>query len=85
MLLNAEKRAPKTCTHECFFFLSKKWIGALRIETSYYPTTLECLLERRLEKKDVSGAAAFLDLLLRMHPEDRARPEAVIDHPWFTE
>jgi len=38
-----------------------------------------------MEERDVPQAAAFLETLLKVYPEDRARPEDIIDHPWFSD
>ncbi|KAF8953644.1 kinase-like domain-containing protein [Flammula alnicola] len=68
--------------------LSGQWFtedGALRIDTTYYPITLGSVLERHLEKGDVLGTTAFLEMLLRIRPEDRAMPEDIIDDQWFSD
>lgn len=62
-----------------------KYLGALRIETTYYPIALGTVLERHIEKRDVPQATDFLERLLKIRPEDRARPEDIIDHPWFSD
>jgi len=62
-----------------------KYLGALRIETTYHPITLGTVLERHIEEKEVAQATAFLETLLKVRAEDRARPEDIIDHPWFSD
>jgi len=42
-------------------------------------------LERHIEKRDVPQTTAFLEMLLKVRPEDRARPEDILDHPWFSD
>ena len=65
--------------------LCLKCLGALRIETTYYPIALGTVLERHIEKRDVPHATAFLETLLKVRPEDRAWPEDILDHPWFSD
>ena len=62
-----------------------KYLGALRIETTYYPIALGTVLERHIEKRNVPQATDFLETLLKVRPEDRARPADIIDHPWFSD
>ncbi|KAF8161647.1 kinase-like domain-containing protein [Crassisporium funariophilum] len=67
---------------------SRRWFtedGALRIDTTYYPISLDSVLERHIEKSDVSGATSFLETLLKLRPENRARPQDIIDHQWFSD
>lgn len=60
------------------------WVGLLRIETTYYPVSLASILERHIERSEVEGTTQFLGTLLRLKPEDRANPEDIIDHEWFS-
>ncbi|KDR69734.1 hypothetical protein GALMADRAFT_77163 [Galerina marginata CBS 339.88] len=65
---------------------SREWFtedGALRIDTTYYPISLGSVLERHLEKNDVVGTTAFLTKLLKLCPKERARPENMVNDPWF--
>jgi len=78
-----ERRVMKNSSAPAILCL--KCLGALRIETTYYPIALDTVLERHIEKRDVPHATAFLEMLLKVRPEDRARPEDIIDHPWFSD
>lgn len=60
------------------------WAGLLRIETTYYPVSLASILERHIEKSEVEGTTQFLETLLRLNPEDRANPEDIFNHEWFS-
>ena len=61
------------------------YLGNLRLNTTYYPISLRSVLERHIEKSDVVGTTAFLNTLLILRPDDRARPQDIIDHQWFSE
>jgi len=65
--------------------ISLELVGEFRIDTTYYPIALGTVLERHIEKRDVPQTTAFLETLLKVRPEDRARPEDIIDHPWFSD
>jgi len=56
----------------------------MRIDTTYFPITLSTVLERHVEKSEVEGTAEFLGTMLKLRPEDRAKPDEIIDHPWFS-
>jgi hypothetical protein len=58
--------------------------GQLRLETNYYPETLEALLRSRIDGGDVIPTTAFLTVLLQIRPQDRGRARDLINHPWFT-
>lgn len=60
-------------------------IGNMRLNTTYYPISLRSVLERHIEKSDVVGTDTFLNTLLNLRPENRARPRDIIDHQWFSE
>lgn len=57
--------------------------GLFRIETMYYPVSFSSILERHVEKNELEGTVQFLEMLLRLNPEERPRAEDVIDHEWF--
>ena len=57
----------------------------MRLNTTYYPISLRSVLERHIEKSDVVGTADFLNTLLKLQPDNRARPRDIIDHQWFSE
>jgi hypothetical protein len=57
----------------------------MRLNTTYYPISLRSVLERHIEKNDVVGTATFLNTLLNLRPDNRARPRDIIDHQWFSE
>lgn len=66
---------------------SSRWFtesGQLRLETNYYPETLEALLRSRIDSGDAIPTTAFLARLLQIRPQDRARARDLINHPWFT-
>jgi len=67
---------------------SHRWFtaqGDMLLNTTYYPISLETVLERHIERNDVVGTAAFLNTLLNLRPDSRARPHDIIDHQWFGE
>ncbi|KAF8058511.1 kinase-like domain-containing protein [Lyophyllum atratum] len=55
----------------------------LRIETTYYPVTLETILQARIEADDVASTAAFLEMVLQLDPKERFKARDLINHPWF--
>ncbi|KAF9553634.1 kinase-like protein [Agrocybe pediades] len=59
--------------------------GRLRIDTSYYPIELKTVLERHIVGEDLSGAAMFLEKMLKLQPNERAQPRELMDDPWFSE
>ncbi|KAL0567766.1 hypothetical protein V5O48_014225 [Marasmius crinis-equi] len=65
---------------------AKKWFnedGTLRLETTYYPVTLEEVLKMRLEECDVPETADFLSSLLKLRPQDRTKAMDLLNHPWL--
>ncbi|KAG5650858.1 hypothetical protein H0H81_010738 [Sphagnurus paluster] len=61
--------------------------GAMRLETSYYPSTLEAILRERMcdwDAPEINTTAAFLELILRLNPKERLRASDLVNHPWFT-
>lgn len=71
----------KACPHADQWFTDT---GTLRIDTTYYPVTLEAILHARIEADDVPATAAFLEVVLRLDPNQRFRARDLINHPWFT-
>jgi serine/threonine-protein kinase SRPK3 len=57
--------------------------GRFKIETDYYPETLEALLRSRTDDGDVVPTVAVLNPLLQICPRDRPRARDIIDHPWL--
>ena len=57
----------------------------MRLNTTYYPISLSSVIERHIEKNDVVGTVAFLNMLLSLRPDDRARPCDIVNHRWFSE
>ncbi|KAJ8074512.1 hypothetical protein PM082_015413 [Marasmius tenuissimus] len=65
---------------------TKKWFnedGTLRLDTTYYPVTLEEVLKMRLEESDVQETADFLGSLLKLRPQDRTRAVDLLNHSWL--
>lgn len=58
-------------------------LGAFRIQTTYYPVSLESVLEAKMSDTDVPDAASFLRTMLQLHPEDRWKAKDLVDHLWF--
>ncbi|KAJ3504224.1 hypothetical protein NLJ89_g8048 [Agrocybe chaxingu] len=68
--------------------LSDRWFtedGCLRIETTFYPVSLRSVLQRHIDASNAEGTAKFLEMMLKLRPEARARPQDTINHPWFSE
>ncbi|KAG7091548.1 hypothetical protein E1B28_010577 [Marasmius oreades] len=65
---------------------TRKWFdedGSLRLDTTYYPVSLEEVLKMRIEESDVPEAADFLGSLLKLRPEDRTKAVELLNHPWL--
>ncbi|ESK83495.1 serine kinase [Moniliophthora roreri MCA 2997] len=57
--------------------------GTLRLETTYYPVTLQEILRMRIDESEVINAADFLGSMLQLRPQDRMKAADLLNHPWF--
>ncbi|KAK7025964.1 hypothetical protein VNI00_015793 [Paramarasmius palmivorus] len=65
---------------------STRWFhedGRLRLDTTYYPVTLEEILRMRIEESEVTSTADFLGSMLRLRPQDRKNAVDLLHHPWL--
>jgi hypothetical protein len=56
----------------------------MRLETTYYPVTLESILGSHLEETDIATSADFLHTMLQLRPQERSKAKDIVDHPWFS-
>ena len=60
----------------------------MRLETTYFPTTLEEILELRIQgssPSEIEEMADILGAMLKLRPNERARAADLIYHAWFAD
>ncbi|KAJ7571936.1 kinase-like domain-containing protein [Mycena floridula] len=66
---------------------SRRWFaqdGTLRLDTTYYPVTLEKMLKMHIDHLEVAETADFLGKLLCLLPRERGSARELSNHPWFS-